>query len=165
MNLILLKQISILSLILGAALGLITIIPYIGLISFLVCVFASGSLVLIYMKNLELVGELDTKMWAIYGSISGFIAFIGFSVSFVPLATIIGLIVKTSYYLGVSLMFRMGFFITILMVFFVALIAALMNGFGSMATSYAIRLYEEQVALQNEQNALSTAENQEKFEI
>lgn len=145
MNIILLKQISILSAILGAALGLITLIPYIGVLSFLICVFASGSLVLIYMKKLELIGELDTKAWSIYGAISGFVAFIGFAVSFVPIATIIGMIVKTSYYLGISLMFRLGFFITILMIIFVAVIAALMNGFGAMTTSYAISLYNSQI--------------------
>ncbi len=153
MNLRLLKQISILSVILGAILGLVTLIPYIGVLSFLICVFAAGSLVLIYLQKLELIGELDTRAWSIYGAISGFVAFIGFSISFVPLATIIGMIVKTSYYLGISLMFRMGFFITILMIFFVAIIAALMNGFGSMTTSYAISLYKSQ---QDEQNTDKT---------
>ena len=145
MNIILLKQISILSAILGAALGLVTLIPYIGVLSFLICVFAAGSLVLIYMKKLELIGELDTKSWAIYGAISGFVSFIGFSIAFVPIATIIGMIVKTSYYLGISLMFRLGFFITILMIIFVAVLAALMNGFGAMTTSYAISLYNSQI--------------------
>jgi len=145
MNLILLKQISILSVILGAALGLITLIPYVGVLSFLVCVFAAGSLVLFYLQKLELIGELDTKAWSIYGAISGFVAFIGFAISFVPLATIIGMIVKTSYYLGISLMFRLGFFITILMIIFVAVIAALMNGFGAMTTSYVLSLYNSQV--------------------
>lgn len=39
MNLRLLKQISILSVILGAILGLVTLIPYIGVLSFLICVY------------------------------------------------------------------------------------------------------------------------------
>lgn len=151
MNLLLLKQISVLSLILGAILGLITVIPYLGIISFLACVFLSGSGVLFYMQKLELIGELDTKSWAVYGSISGFISFIGFSIAFVPLATIIGLIAKTSYYLGISVMFKMGFFILLLMIVFVAIIAALMNGFGAMTTSYVMNLYNSQIA-NNQEN-------------
>ncbi len=152
MNLRLLKQISILSAILGAILGIITLIPYIGVLSFLVCVFAAGSLVLFYLQKLELIGQLDTKFWSIYGAAGGFMAFIGFAVTFVPLATIIGMIVKTSYYLGVSLMFRLGFFITILMILFVAVIAALMNGFGAMTTAYVISLCKSQQAEQPQNN-------------
>lgn len=152
MNLRLLKQISILSAILGAILGILTLIPYVGVLSFLICVFASGSLVLFYMQKLELIGELDTKACSIYGAASGFMAFIGFSVTFVPLATIIGMIVKTSYYLGVSLMFRLGPLITILMILFVAVIAALMNGFGTMTTAYVISLYKSQQTEQLQNN-------------
>ena len=136
MNLRLLKQISILSVILGAILGLVTLIPYIGVLSFLICVFAAGSLVLIYLQKLELIGELDTRAWSIYGAISGFVAFIGFSISFVPLATIIGFIYKGSFYLGVSLLFRSGIFVTIMMVLFVAILAALMNAFSGLVTMY-----------------------------
>lgn len=143
MNILLIKQISLLSVILGAILGVLTLIPYLGIFTFLICIFATGSLVILYMQKLELLGELDIKTWSIYGAISGFIGFVGFSLTFVPLATLIGLMVKTSYYLGVSLMFRLGFFITILMIIFVAILSALMNGFGSMATSYFIEAYKQ----------------------
>ncbi len=144
MNILLLKQISILSLIVGAVLGVISLIPYIAILSFLLCVFAAGSAILIYMKHLELVGELDIKLWTIYGSISGFVTFLGFCITFVPLATLIGIIIKTSYYLGVSIIFKMSLPILILIVIFVGLIAALMNGFGAMTTSYLIELYKSQ---------------------
>ncbi len=150
MNIKLLKQISILSLILGAVLGLITLIPYLGIFSFLICTFIAGSIVLWYLQKLEFVGQLDTKSWSIYGAISGFVSFIGFSISFVPLATILGIIFKTSYYLGISIMFKMGFFILLLMIVFVALISALLNGFGAMSTSYILELYKAQK--ENESN-------------
>lgn len=140
MNILFVKQISILSLIFGAILGVITLIPYIGILSFLVCTFAAGSLVIYYMQKIELLGEFDTKAWTIYGAISGFVCFIGFCLSFVPLAALIGLFAKTSFYLGISIMFRLGFFLTIAMSFFIAVLAAIMNGFGSMTTSYVIEL-------------------------
>lgn len=144
MNINLLKQIAILSAILGAILGAITVIPFIGIISFIVCVFAAGSLVIWYLSKLELVGELETKQWSIYGAISGFISFLGFSLSFIPLSALIGIFYKQSYHLGLLIMLKMGFFVMLLMVIFVALISALLNGFGAMATSYILNLIKEQ---------------------
>ncbi len=140
MNIIFVKQISILSIIFGGILGLITLIPYIGLFSFLICSFAAGSLIIYYMQKIELIGEFDTKAWTIYGAISGFVCFIGFCVTFVPLATLIGLFAKTSYYVGVSIMFRNSFILTIIMSLFVATINGLLNGFGAMTTSYVLEL-------------------------
>ena len=140
MNILFVKQISILSLIFGALLGLITLVPYIGIISFLVCVFASGSLIIYYMQQVEILGEFDTKAWTIYGAISGFCSFIGFCVSFIPLAALIGLFVKPSYFSSISIMFRDGFILTIIMSIFIATIVALMNGFGAMTTSYILEL-------------------------
>ena len=134
------KQISILSLIFGAILGVITLIPYIGFLSFLICSFAAGSLIIYYMNKIELIGEFDTKAWTIYGAVSGFVCFIGFCISFIPLAALIGLFAKTSYYMGISIMFRLGFFLTIVLSVFVAVIAALMNGFCAMTTSYVMGL-------------------------
>ena len=98
MLLLLAKQISIMSLIFGAVLGAISIIPYIGLISFLICFFALGATIISYAKYIELVGELEPKNWAIYGSISGFIGFIGFSITFIPIASLIGFICKYFHY-------------------------------------------------------------------
>ena len=146
MNILFVKQISILSLLFGAILGVITLIPYIGLLSFLICSFAAGSIIIYYMQQIELLGEFDTKAWTIYGAISGFTSFVGFCISFIPLAALIGLFVKTSYYLGISIMFRLGFFLTIIMALFVAIISALMNGFTAMTTSYVLEL------LKNEKN-------------
>lgn len=140
MNILFVKQISILSLIFGALLGLITLVPYIGIISFLVCVFASGSLIIYYMQQVEILGEFDTKAWTIYGAISGFCSFIGFCISFIPLAALIGLFVKPSYFSSISIMFRDGFILTIIMSIFIATIVALMNGFGAMTTSYILEL-------------------------
>ena len=140
MNILFVKQISILSLIFGAILGLITLIPYIGVLSFSICSFAAGSIIIYYMQKIELLGEFDTKAWTIYGAISGFTTFIGFCISFLPLAAIIGLIAKTSYYLGISIMFKYGFFLTIILALFLAFITALMNGFGSMTFSYVLQL-------------------------
>ena len=112
-NQLLLKQMGMLSSVLGLVLGVITIIPFICNFSFFALIVLSAPIILVYMKKLDMIGILDIRQGAMYGAIIGFISFVAFSVSFVPLATIIGFIYKGSYYLGVSLLFRTGFFVLI----------------------------------------------------
>lgn len=132
----LIKQMSVMSAIAGCFLGVLTIIPFICNFSFFTLIVLSAALMLTYMKKLNLIGNLSPQNGAIYGAIIGFMAFIGFSVSFMPLATLIGLIYKGSFYLGISLLFRSGFFVMIMIVFFVALLCALINAFSGMVTMY-----------------------------
>lgn len=140
---LLLKQMGMLSSVLGLVLGVITIIPFICNFSFFALIVLSAPIILVYMKKLDMIGILDIRQGAMYGAIIGFISFVAFSVSFVPLATIIGFIYKGSYYLGVSLLFRTGFFVLIMMVFFVALLAALMNAFSGLVTIYVYNQIEQ----------------------
>lgn len=140
---LLLKQMGMLSSVLGLVLGVITIIPFICNFSFFALIVLSAPIILVYMKKLDMIGILDIRQGAMYGAIIGFISFVAFSVSFVPLATIIGFIYKGSYYLGVSLLFRTGFFVLIMMVFFVALLAALMNCFSGLVTIYVYNQLEQ----------------------
>ena len=140
---LLLKQMGMLSSVLGLVLGVITIIPFICNFSFFALSVLSAPIILVYMKKLDMIGILDIRQGAMYGAIIGFISFVAFSVSFVPLATIIGFIYKGSYYLGVSLLFRTGFFVLIMMVFFVALLAALMNAFSGLVTIYVYNQLEQ----------------------
>lgn len=140
---LLLKQMGMLSSVLGLVLGVITIIPFICNFSFFALIVLSAPIILVYMKKLDMIGILDIRQGAMYGAIIGFISFFAFSVSFVPLATIIGFIYKGSYYLGVSLLFRTGFFVLIMMVFFVALLAALMNAFSGLVTIYVYNQLEQ----------------------
>jgi hypothetical protein len=155
MNQLLIKQTCVLSLILGAMLGVITIIPFIGAFSFLTLMFVASSIVLIYMKKNNMIGKLIPKDGALLGSIIGFTSFIGFSISFIPLATIIGLFYKGSYYLGISMLFRIGFFVMIMMVVFVAMLSALMNAFSGLATVY---IYSQMLNTE-ESNATFTIDN------
>ena len=140
---LLLKQMGMLSSVLGLVLGVITIIPFICNFSFFALIVLSAPIILVYMKKHDMIGILDIRQGAMYGAIIGFISFVAFSVSFVPLATIIGFIYKGSYYLGVSLLFRTGFFVLIMMVFFVALLAALMNAFSGLVTIYVYNQLEQ----------------------
>lgn len=142
-NKLLIKQMATLSGVLGLVLGVLTIIPFICNFSFFALIVLAAPIILFYMKKLDMIGILDIKQGAMYGGIVGFVSFLAFSVSFVPLATLIGFLYKGSYYLGVSLLVRSGFFVMIMMVFFVAILAALMNAFSGLVTTYVYNQIEQ----------------------
>ena len=142
-NKLLIKQMATLSGVLGLILGVLTIIPFICNFSFFALIVLAAPIILFYMKKLDMIGILDVKQGAIYGAIVGFISFLAFSVSFVPLATVVGLLYKGSFYLGVSLLVRSGFFVIVMMVFFVAILAALMNAFSGLVTIYIYNQIEQ----------------------
>ena len=143
-NKVFLKNLLVLSSILGLVLGLITIVPFVCNISFFALMTLVAPIIFVYMKKLNLIGFVDPKQGAVYGAIIGFVSFLGFSLSFVPLATIIGFLYKGSYYLGVSLLFRSGFFVTLMMVLFVAILSALINAFSGFMTMYVFNQIEPQ---------------------
>ncbi len=136
MNILLLKQISILSLIAGAALGVVTIIPFIGGIAFLFLMMCIGAALIIYLKKMTLVGFLELKDGALYGGIAGFVSFLGFAAVYFPLASIIGLIFKNSQYSLVTFSVGSGFFVVLLLSVFVAILSAVINSFSALAATY-----------------------------
>lgn len=157
MNPLLIKQSSILSAILGAILGVLTLIPIVRNFSFLLLVLCIASVVIIYMKKNDLIGIIDVKDGAILGAIIGFVSFIAFSIVFVPLVVLVGMIFKGYYTFGIDLMLRVsGFFVLILLIVFMAFLSALMNSFAGLTTAY---VYEMLSGLKKEE-----AENIE-FEI
>lgn len=144
MNKIIIKQTAILSVIAGAILGLITLIPFIRGFSFLLLIMALSAVVIVYMKKHDLIGIIDIKEGAILGAIIGFVSFVAFSIVFIPIAAIIGSIFKT-YYLGwlTMLLKASGFFVLIMLVFFIGILSALMNAFSGLATAYIYEMLSE----------------------
>ena len=142
-NKLLIKQMATLSGVLGLILGVLTIIPFVCNFSFFALIVLAAPIILFYMKKLDMIGILDVKQGAMYGAIVGFVSFLAFSVAFVPLATVVGLLYKGSFYLGISLLVRSGFFVVVMMVFFVAILAALMNAFSGLVTIYIYNQIEQ----------------------
>ena len=89
MNTNILKQISLLSIFLGAALGVITIIPFIGEIAFWVLMCFVAPLVLCFMIYNGALLIQDVKESVVLGSIVGFVSFVGFSVFYIPLVVLL----------------------------------------------------------------------------
>lgn len=137
MNNLILKQTIILSAILGVALGVITLIPFMRGFSFLILILCASALVIVYMKRHELIGVITIQEGAMLGAVSGFVSFITFSIAFIPLVSIVGLIFKSYYTFGIPTLFSAGgFFVMILLVIFAALLSALMNAFAGLTTAY-----------------------------
>jgi hypothetical protein len=150
MNTLLLKQIAILSAILGAGLGVLTVIPFINGFTFTILMLATSAVVIIYMKRHELIGMINVKEGAIIGAEIGFVSFIGFSIIFIPLVSIIGLIFKGYYTYGILYLLKLsGIFVLVMLVIFMAILSALMNSFTGLLTAY---VYEFLSGIKKEEN-------------
>lgn len=151
MNLLLLKQLSILGLIAGAFVGLVATIPFLFWICILVAMFWISAFILVYLKQNNYIGIINVREGSIFGAVIGFVSFIAFSVIFIPVSSLLGLIFKT-YSLDVLRFFMNdfgSFIVLILLVVSTAGLAALFNGFTGLITAY---LYELITGVKKENN-------------
>ena len=156
MNLLLLKQLSILGLLVGAIIGLVATIPFLFWICILIAMFWISAFVLIYLKKQELIGIINVREGSIFGALIGFVAFIAFSLTFVPITTVLGLIFK-SYSLDVLGFFMNdfgSFIVLILLIISTAGLAALFNGFTGLITAYVFELISGIKKEGNENNTI-----------
>lgn len=141
MNPLLLKQTALLSAILGAIIGVLTLIPFVRNFSFLILILCISAVILVYMKKNDLIGIIDAKEGAILGAVIGFVSFVAFSIVFIPLVSLVGLIFKNYYTYGITLLLKAsGFFVMILLVGFLGVLSALMNAFAGLATAYVYEI-------------------------
>ena len=78
MNLLLLKQISLISIFAGAILGFITIVPYLSFLSFMLLIICLSAFVIVYLKQNDLIGIISVREGCIFGALVGFVSFIAF---------------------------------------------------------------------------------------
>ena len=150
MNPIIVKQTAILSAILGGIIGILTLIPFVRNFSFMLLILCISAVIIIYMKRNDLIGIIDVKEGAILGAIIGFVSFIAFSIVFVPLVALVGLIFKGYYTFGITYMLRIsGFFVLVMLIIFLGILSALMNAFSGLVTAY---VYEVLSGIKKEEN-------------
>lgn len=139
MNLLLLKQLSILSAFAGAVLGLITILPYISLITFLIAVTCISAFILVYLKQNDLIGIISIKEGCIFGAVIGFVSFIAFSIVYTPISMLLGWLIP-AYTQGFLRFFLTGgfgsFVVMILLIIFMAGLSAMFNAVSGVVTAY-----------------------------
>lgn len=159
-NILLLKQIAILSALAGGALAVVSIIPYINVFSFTILMVFLSAGVLYYMKKNNKIGIFDLREGSIFGAVVGFVSFIAFSIVFVPLDIILSLLSKGFHailnFMPVHSSFLLyffnnfgGFIVLIMLIIFVALLSALMNAFTGMITAY---VYEAISGIKKDEN-------------
>ena len=154
MNLLLLKQLSILSAFAGAILGFITIIPYVSFISFMLLILCLSAFVLAYLKQNELIGIISVREGCIFGAVIGFVSFLAFAVVFTPISMLLGWLIP-SYTQGFMRFFLGSFGSFIVMIFliiFMGGISALFNAFSGLMTAYVYELITG-VKKENNQNS------------
>lgn len=151
MNFLILKQLVIISAFSGCVLGLMTVIPYLSLLSFLVLFTCLSAFIISYLKQQELIGIINIREGCIMGSIIGFISFIAFSIIYTPISMILGWLIPayTQGFLRFFLDSFGSFIVMILLMILMAGISALFNGFAGLVTAY---VYELITGLKKENN-------------
>ena len=134
------KQISILSAILGAILGLLSLIPVVRNVSVIAVTVLLAPVIIIYFKKLNILQEVDLKNGMIIGTIAGVISIITYVVAFTPIVLLLSLFIKNGYIEWISVLIKnAGFFIYIMLLSFMCILNAITNAFSGLATAY---LYE-----------------------
>lgn len=154
MNLLILKQLAILSLFSGVMLGLVTIIPYISFVSFMLLILFLSGFILAYLKQNDLIGIFNIREGCIYGAVIGFVSFIAFSAVYTPISMFLGWLFPT-YTQGFMRFFLNSFGSLVVMFFliiFMAGISALFNGFTGMVTAWVYELITG-VKKENDENS------------
>lgn len=140
-NYVLLRQISVLSIFFGALLGAITLIPYVGTLSFifLIC-FISPILIWILVKY-NCLSLSSIKDSVIVGALAGFVSYMGFSIIYVPISVILMKFFHIAANYGVGLMLEnANFFILVVISLFLGVLSATVNAFTGFLTFYVIDL-------------------------
>ena len=142
MNLLLLKQLAILSAFAGAILGFITIIPYVSALSFAILIFFLSAFILVYLKQNDLIGIINIREGCVFGAIIGFVSFMAFSVIYSPISMLLGWLIP-AYTQGFLRFFMTSFGSVVVMILLMVLMAgisALFNGFTGLVTAWVYEL-------------------------
>ncbi len=130
------KKLFIFSLIFGAVNGLIALIPIAGVIIFLMMLFCSSFIIMSFLKKSGYIINTNEQTGLLYGALSGFSGFIGFSIIFLPCSFVLSIIFKESYYTGIGMILKNGFSLTITLIIFIGILCAMMNAFSGLASIY-----------------------------
>ncbi len=140
-NYTLLRQISVLSLFFGALLGAVTLIPYIGTFSFIFLICFIAPLVIWILIKYNCLSLNSIKDSVIVGAIAGFVAYMGFSIIYVPVSVVLMKFFHLAANYGVGLMLQnANFFILVVISMFLGVLGATVNAFSGFLTFCVIDL-------------------------
>jgi len=144
MDKFLIKDIVILSLILGLAAGILASVPLIGTVMLFVILLLSAPLVVVY---LIMAGKLDltsTKDSIITGALIGFSANFSFSIAYAVVTAILAAAFKISTNFILSTMIiNAPIWLILVFIIFICVLSAVTNAFSGFATYYIINFIRD----------------------
>ena len=104
--------------------------------------FFISPFIIIYLKHLNLINEINVEQSLIIGGISGASAFLGYSALYFPIAFILSIIFKINSYLWIKVLFNnIGFLLPIIIL--TALLCGLLNMFSAFLTAYIYEFFSK----------------------
>ena len=141
MNKLLLKRISILSIIAGMVLAFFTLIPFINVLSFFMLMCLISVFIAVLMTKLDLIEMLTIRESVVFGAVTGFISFMAFSAVYLPIIAVIGKFFNLYNIYPIALFLNAGSFgIIFLLAVFTAVLSAVTNAFSAFLTFYLSEL-------------------------
>ena len=144
MNKIIAKKACIFSLIFGAIIGLISLVPQVVGLGLFIVSFMSSFFVILFMKKDEKhLAFINNEQGAILGGMIGFASGLGFFASFSPMVYILHLIFKKYYSYAIPYIVNDALWLFFVIVFMVCLIFALTNSAVGMGVAFVFNKIEE----------------------
>lgn len=141
---ILLKRISILSAFFGFMTGLITLLPFVGIYSFVFLICFISPLVIWILIKYNCLTLTSAKHSIIIGAISGFLSYLAFSIIYIPISVLLIKFLNLSANYGIAIMLsNANFFILIVLSLFMGVLGATINAFSGFLTFCIIELLKK----------------------
>lgn len=146
MSVNLIKQMGVFSALIGAIVGVITLIPFIGNIVFTVFYLSLSAILIIYLKKINILDDISIKDGGILGAIIGATSTAAFMCVFCPISMLVQFIFGNGW-IGQIIVACFSSFLSFVCLIFMALffimLASLMNGFAGATTIYIYEILKK----------------------
>ena len=143
MNTSLLRLIATLSIVLGAVCGILSLLPVIGGLIFFVLMCFASVIIMIYLMRTGVLQLESTPESITIGAIIGFVAFVGFSVMYMPLVLLLMKVFGYMANYGVALsLVNANLFVIIVVSLFMAILSATINAFTGFLLFYISEIFK-----------------------
>ena len=141
MNIVVLKQITILSALLGVGLALLALIPFVGTFAFFALLCLVSVFVFVILTRVKVLNLISVHKSVMLGGFIGFVSFFAFAVVYLPIVAILGQFVTLYSEILQSLVIMLkvaNFWMIFLLTIFVAILSAITNAFSGFVTYYVL---------------------------
>lgn len=150
------KNLAILSLIAGLVLGIISIIPFLGVLSLLVLMLGAAPAVIMLLIMAGKFDLTEVKESIISGAVAGFCANITYCTAFAAITVILYLTIgyNPNFFLTAMIM-QSPLWLLILCILFIGVVTAVTNAFGGFLTYYFINFIRDSYAKKHKNDSFT----------